>query len=178
MRNFIFTSYLFCWIGLFSSQAFNTDLLTKADSLELSAEEKDVLDTFGYAPKIKKTGSEFDAPFMNNLYMNFATTKKFKTVNSVLQDDFMYSNEKINIKKIYPNPADEVAYMDYKIIEQLKAKITIRNLIGKVVKEYDLMKGEGQIKIPTLKFDTGLYFYTLSINGKAVGSKKLFVEHR
>ncbi len=92
------------------------------------------------------------------------------------QDDLLYETPQFSISKVYPNPAREVAYMNYNLQQDLDAKVTIRNLLGKVVKEYDLTKGNHEIRIPTIQFDAGVYFYTLSINGKSLKAKKLIVE--
>ncbi len=104
------------------------------------------------------------------------TNKTHFITKKMYQDDFLYETPQFNITKVYPNPAREVAYMNYTLQQDLEAKVTIRNLLGKVVKEYELVKGSHEIKIPTIQFDAGVYFYTLSINGKSLKAKKLIVE--
>ncbi|NJO00756.1 MAG: T9SS type A sorting domain-containing protein [Bacteroidia bacterium] len=105
---------------------------------------------------------------LSNAKVNFA---------SVLNDDLLFTNKDLSVHKIYPNPASSVAFLDYRMIEDVQAKLTIRNLLGRVVKEYNLSKGERRIRIPTVDFDSGVYFYILSINGKAEKGKKLIVNH-
>ncbi|GAB4407226.1 MAG: hypothetical protein OHK0053_33820 [Microscillaceae bacterium] len=114
---------------------------------------------------------------LTDLYLSFAKNENRFELNQLLQEELLFSDSRLNVRQIYPNPASSVAYLDYHIIENIQAKITIRNLLGKVVKEYDLIRGERKVRIPTTNFDSGIYLYTLSINGKALSSRKLVVKH-
>lgn len=96
----------------------------------------------------------------------------------VWQEDVLYEESGVKVSKVYPNPASEFAYIDYQINESIKAKVTIRNLLGRVMGEYELSKQDSQIKINTSEFESGVYFYTLSLGGKSVKAKKLIVEHK
>jgi hypothetical protein len=98
--------------------------------------------------------------------------------NLLWQDDVLYEDNKLKVTKIYPNPANEAAYIDYQVNETTKAKIIIRNILGRVVDEFDLSKVNNQIKINTSSWESGVYFYTLSINGKPQKAKKLIVDHK
>lgn len=101
--------------------------------------------------------------------------KAVKLTNPLLNDDVFFANDNLSIMKVHPNPATVAGYLDYNMNGESKAKITISNLLGKVVDEFSLQRGEHKLKIPTINYDAGIYFYTLSINGKTVKSKKLVV---
>lgn len=116
--------------------------------------------------------NRFNSHLSKNIYAGFNAGK------ANMQEDFLYFGNNLQIKTVYPNPANNEAFLDYNMIENIRAKVTIRNLLGKVITEYDLHKNEKQIKIPTVQFDAGIYFYSLSINGKSVKAKKLVVDHR
>lgn len=103
---------------------------------------------------------------------------KNQTANALFNDDVLFSDNNISVMKVHPNPATVVAYLDYKMSEKIQAKLTISNLLGKVVDEFKLQSGEHKLKIPTANYDSGIYIYTLSINGKALKSKKLIVDGR
>lgn len=126
------------------------------------------------APKVIIAKNTFAKITANNTAKS--TTKTHLITKKMYQDDLLYETPQFTISKAYPNPAREVAYMSYNLQQDLDAKVTIRNLLGKVIKEYDLSKGNHEIKIPTMQFDSGVYFYTLSINGKSLKAKKLIVE--
>ena len=101
-----------------------------------------------------------------------------KLTNPLLNDDVLFSNDNITVMKAHPNPSTVASYLDYKMGARTQAKITIQNLIGKVVDEFDLQQGEHKLKIPTANYNTGIYLYTFSINGKALKSQKLIVNGR
>ncbi len=103
---------------------------------------------------------------------------KLKPLHPLLNDDVLFSDDNISVMKAHPNPATVVTYLDYKMNERIQAKVTISNLLGKVVDEFKLQSGEHKLKIPTAHYSSGVYFYTLSINGKVLKSKKLIVDGR
>ncbi len=125
--------------------------------------------TYSYAytiyPPIKK----------NNLSNILLNEDKY---DLLWQEEILHEESGIKVNKIYPNPASDYAYIDYQISESIKAKITVRNLLGRIVGEYDLSKQENQIKMNVSDLESGVYFYTLSINGKSIKAKKLIVEHK
>ena len=114
----------------------------------------------------------------NSFFDNLDYDNLNNTIKKDITEDFLFSTNQLKITKVYPNPADLVAFMDYDMLESISAKVTIRNLLGKVVREYDLNKGTHKIRIPTVNFDPGVYFYTLTINGKSVKGKKLLVKRQ
>lgn len=121
--------------------------------------------------------------YMKDLFLNFTSKKHNYDLNavtkSILQEDLFYTSNKLNVGKVYPSPAIRNAYIEYNMLENLKAKITIKNLLGKIVREYDLNKNKSKsnqkIHIPVSNLDSGVYFYTLSINGKAKKLSKFII---
>jgi len=93
--------------------------------------------------------------------------------------DILFSNDDLTVYSIYPNPASSYAFIDYEVKTQLiKAKITIRDVLGSVVSEYNLLGANNKIRLPTDSYASGVYFYTLSINDKIIVTKKLVVKHQ
>ncbi len=142
------------------------------DSLELTQEEMAIIRKF--EKNISKSQIELSDEDLKSIYQELTAEKyTFKT----FQEDLFFSDNNISVRKIYPNPASAAAYLDYNLLQNIKAKITIRNILGKVVREYELPRGERKIRIPTTDFESGIYLYTLSINGQAKSSRKLIVKH-
>ncbi|MDX2306119.1 MAG: T9SS type A sorting domain-containing protein [Microscillaceae bacterium] len=164
MKYILLFTTLFIYL---TSESFAKIYSFQSDSLEIQEEEDNFTPEFKRFSRILVKNSFFDNMDEENL--NSLLKKDF-------QEDFLFANEQLQITKIYPNPADLVAFMDYDMLESITAKVTIRNLLGKVIQEYDLNKGVNKIRIPTVNFDPGVYFYTLSINGKSVRGKKLLVK--
>ena len=94
-------------------------------------------------------------------------------------EDRLFTNDKIAVSNIYPNPANEYAEIDYNIQGNFsEAKIVIYNMLGSSVNDYDLDKSERKIRISTAEMANGIYFYQLSLDGKKVATKKLLIRHQ
>ncbi len=93
-------------------------------------------------------------------------------------EDNMFANDKITVRNIYPNPANDFAEIDYNIIGNVSgAKIVIYNVLLSSIGDYDLNKNEKQLTIQTQNIPTGVYYYQLMVEGKKVATKKLIVRH-
>jgi len=77
----------------------------------------------------------------------------------------------------YPNPANNTVNFTYDITAGTTATVTIRNLVGSVVKTEDLTATEGKLSISTADIPDGVYFYSLDIEGKSITTHKLIVKH-
>lgn len=98
------------------------------------------------------------------------------SVSDSFSDDKLFVNEQIDISNIYPNPANDLVKFNYHIIDtNAKVKITIRNVLGSVVKEEELSPQASQLEISVSEYSAGIYFYTLSINNKSIITKKFLV---
>lgn len=94
-------------------------------------------------------------------------------------DDRMYTSDRIWVSNIYPNPASEFAEVDYGITGPVgEAKLTLLNVLGAPVAEYELDRGNNKVRLITRDMATGHYFYQLSLDGKKVATKKLLVRHQ
>lgn len=104
------------------------------------------------------------------LDLNFVVEEKSAVTN-------IYSSRSINLQDVYPNPASEYAYINYKILsDEVKAKMVLHNVLGSPVAEYDLPSTDSKAKIRTEDLNSGIYFYTLYIDGKAVMTRKLVIK--
>lgn len=107
---------------------------------------------------------------MLELYLNFIVEEKPSHNN-------LYASRYITLQDVYPNPAGEYAYVNYKILrDQVKARIILHNVLGNPVSEYDLPLMENKVKLRTEDLNSGVYFYTLYIDGEAVMTRKLVVK--
>jgi hypothetical protein len=94
-------------------------------------------------------------------------------------EDRMYSNDRITVSNIYPNPASESAQIDYQITGQVnEAKLILLNILGSPVAEYEMQQNDRKVHVATRELATGYYFYQLSVDGKKVATKKLLVRHQ
>ncbi len=125
--------------------------------------------TAGTANKNRTTG-ELPAVAAADSRPNLEETAK--------SEDLFFVSEKLRVLNAYPNPANDYAEIDYQISGNIgSAKISLYNILGANVAEYDLDKNERQLRIQTREIPTGVYFYQLLLEGKKVATKKLLIRH-
>ena len=94
----------------------------------------------------------------------------------------LFSNDKLWVSNAYPNPADDVAELDYQFNGPVsEAKLVLLNVLGTPVPGYeqiDLDRNDRKVRIATRPLDTGYYLYQLSVDGKKVATKRLLVRHQ
>lgn len=105
--------------------------------------------------------------------------KENKVEEFISSEDRLFSNDKLTVSNIYPNPADDHADIDYVISSQIgEAKITFYNVLGNEMKEEILDKDQRKIRVSTREWNNGIYLYQLSSEGKSLVTKKLLVRHQ
>ncbi|NBA87960.1 T9SS type A sorting domain-containing protein [Emticicia sp. CRIBPO] len=132
--------------------------------------------------EIKLNKSQAVNQFYRDLLMNqnnaAASDKSNPAVNLVAEtsSDKFFKNEKLVVNNIYPNPANDQAFVDYKVSGKFKtANITFYNLLGVQVADYELDKNDERLRLQTASWDPGIYMYQLIIDGKKIATKKLLV---
>ena len=92
-------------------------------------------------------------------------------------DDWLLTNDKVQITNLYPNPAvDYIAFRYHLLNPQAKVKIIVRNILGSEIEHYDLSNQAQQLKIDTENYKAGMYYFTISIDGKHEVTKKFLVK--
>jgi hypothetical protein len=87
-----------------------------------------------------------------------------------------FQSKEITISDVYPNPIQDQAFIDYKIhLESIKAKITLHNILGKPMGDFDLPFSENRLKIQVDDLVPGVYFYTVYLNNSGILTRKLIV---
>ncbi|MBD2755405.1 T9SS type A sorting domain-containing protein [Spirosoma validum] len=118
-----------------------------------------------------------------------ATTESVSTATSDLRpaviqetktkEESLYSSDKLWVSNAYPNPADEVAELDYQFNGSVReAKLTLLNVLGTPITSHELDRNERKVRIATRNLDTGYYLYQLTLDGDKVATKRLLVRHQ
>lgn len=98
---------------------------------------------------------------------------------NIKSEEQLFSNDKISVSNIYPNPASEYAELDYNMLPAVRdAKVVFYNILGSSMNEFTLSKNEKKLRVNTREMPTGLYFYQLVLEGKKVATKKMLVRHQ
>ncbi len=99
-------------------------------------------------------------------------------IEIIKTEDKFFANDKIIVYDAYPNPANDVAEINYHVLGQLNdAKIVIYNILGTNAGEYSLDKNSKIVHLQTQEIPTGIYYYQLLLDGKKVAAKKLLIRH-
>jgi hypothetical protein len=89
----------------------------------------------------------------------------------------IYNSRFITLYDVYPNPAVEAAFLDYRLAnDQVNAKILVHNILGNIIGEYTLSALENRVRIKTEDQSAGIYFYTLYVENEGVMTRKLIVK--
>ena len=111
----------------------------------------------------------------------FIQVKSFKNIQlaQTQEGKLMFQNDKLTVHEVFPNPANVSTMVKYSA-KVGNAKILLKNVLGKDIKEFRLSATGGsksELVIPTNYLRNGVYFYTLFIGKKAMASKKLVIKH-
>jgi hypothetical protein len=85
---------------------------------------------------------------------------------------------KYTLAQASPNPANNLTAINYSFASGKDARLVFHNLLGLQVKEIKLSTNQSTLLISVGEFSSGVYVYTLLIDGKAAASKKHVVVHR
>lgn len=76
-----------------------------------------------------------------------------------------------------PNPANEKATFTYSIPSGSDGMMIIRNVVGSIVASEQVPSASGQVSVNTFNLSNGLYFCSLTVNGKMMVTRKMIVQH-
>lgn len=94
------------------------------------------------------------------------------------KENRLYTSDKLWVSNVFPNPADDVAELDYQFSGPGDAKLVLLNVLGAPIAEYELERNASRVRIGTRSLDTGYYLYQLSVGDKKVATKRLLVRHQ
>ncbi|MEI6815753.1 MAG: T9SS type A sorting domain-containing protein [Bacteroidota bacterium] len=78
----------------------------------------------------------------------------------------------------YPEPSNESTLIQYSLTKDVRAaKLKVMDMIGSTVAEYSIDTRQNKFLLPTGSLKSGIYFYSLEVDGKSAATKKLLVSH-
>ena len=110
------------------------------------------------------------------LIINSATGEVMNANESSFQLVGLPENKLVKLFNIYPNPAKDIAVINFNLNEVCDVEIEITDLSGKVVYTNSLNNATGfqNINLNVENMNSGLYFVNLKTNGESI-SKKLTI---
>jgi len=113
--------------------------------------------------------SYFDLPDLQEPNMKSGQIQNHGFHNKAMQEENHYISA-------HPNPASQWVAIDYTLpYPSEKATIIIYNAFGKIVKTFELKTVIGQSIWDTRNIPSGIYFYSLQVNGAAIDKRKLII---
>ncbi|AKD56283.1 T9SS type A sorting domain-containing protein [Spirosoma radiotolerans] len=117
-------------------------------------------------------------PAVDNTAAVESVARPATSVQEGKSENRLYTADKLWVSNAYPNPADDVAELDYQFSGPGDAKLILLNVLGAPIAEYELERNATRVRIGTRLLDTGYYLYQLSVDGKKVATKRLLVRHQ
>ncbi|MFH2143317.1 MAG: PKD domain-containing protein, partial [Bacteroidota bacterium] len=86
-------------------------------------------------------------------------------------------NEEMFLGKNYPDPFTNETRIPYNITGEISGKFFIKDLLGRIVEEIDVLPGRGEIIINSSYMSNGIYLYSLQVNEIIIGSNKMILKN-
>jgi hypothetical protein len=81
------------------------------------------------------------------------------------------------VSEVYPNPATSTVSLNYQLTPQVdQADVKVYNVLGAMVKEAELDRGNGKLSMNIADLKNGVYFYSVLVNGDVYKTKKLIIQ--
>jgi len=167
------SSSYFCW-----GACFPDDIVESPDSILIPSGGSSVDTAFSgrYMPNTKIGTSIVEYMFYNadNEDQFVKVLVKYRASPEGIADILMRGG---NISELYPNPATKFVSVDFDLPAKVKsASIRIVNLFGSVLKVLDVEHGTNKLTVDVSGLESGIYFYTVLLNGHVYETKKLIVQ--
>jgi hypothetical protein len=88
------------------------------------------------------------------------------------------SGENYFMGVISPNPASTIVSFDYSLNNSfISPKLAIYDMLGKCIKDFDLMENNGNFKLHLADIPSGVYFCSLKAENRIIATQKLIINH-
>ncbi|MEM9918852.1 MAG: tail fiber domain-containing protein [Bacteroidota bacterium] len=92
------------------------------------------------------------------------------------QGELEINSDNVQLRQNRPNPFGKNTTIDYKLPNDFNnASIRIIDAAGKEIRNYSINDASGQLQVDGSKLTSGIYYYSLVIDGKAVRTEKMVV---
>ena len=110
----------------------------------------------------------YSARVMLGLFINEADANPNRIANYTTENETQES-------LVYPNPNDGNMYFDYSLMDDEQGELQIYDVMGKLIKIYELSAEENQLYINDAQLQNGVYLFKLVVNNQIVNSGKVII---
>lgn len=89
----------------------------------------------------------------------------------------LFENHQITISNPYPYPANEMVSFNYHLHQNVDARIVMYDVLGNEIANYRLHPEYNKLVIQTSSLRTGVYLYSLLLDGRNMATRKLVINH-
>lgn len=187
-------TYGLCLLTLFTASVTTAQVAEKSrlrigEKPKVATSSNTTLSAYVANPKLPKEINYNKSQAVNTFYRQLLLSNRSssttnanapvaKSMMDETSDDALYSNNKIHVSNIYPNPANASATLDYDVRDaSVKAEIILYDSFSRKIATYEMNGFDRKLRIDTQSLDNGFYMYQLVLDGKKAATKKLLVRH-
>ncbi len=161
----------FCW-----SNCYFPDVYYDTTGVSIAAGVTNKIAFFGEYNSMGNSGKSYV------MYVFYNSNNPNDSISYVVE---YYAGSGVGIKnaqvskpevKVFPNPAKDHVNIDYIVQTGVKASFQIKNILGTVVYQQELISNNGKLSIDVSHLNNGVYFYSILINDKVEITRKLVVQ--
>ena len=173
------SGHYFCWAICYSEGAVTDGFVTPSQhALTIDAGASTTNFYSDYVPNGTVGMATYRYTFYDQTNPTDATSIDitFDTQNVGIEELEVGSNA---ISESYPNPASNVAKVNYSVTPTAEsAAVVVYSMLGAKVKEVRLEENQGTLTLDVASLPSGMYFYSLVVDDKAISTKKMLVTSR
>ncbi|MCC7430207.1 S8 family serine peptidase [bacterium] len=118
-------------------------------------------------------------PNLSKLSVLLGNTFVWWGILAEIEEDFLGLPKIFELKQNFPNPFNPTTTISYELANSVKGRLTIFNVLGEVVREFELVNTKGEVIWESLDFSgkqvsSGVYFYKLE-SGNFSQTKKMLL---
>lgn len=156
-------------------KSVNTDAFTYMLINGMQEQQKQILELQKQIEILQKF-NEVQKNGINNAQNNTNGSTIRTTDKKLNYSEIDLQLEGINLSQNVPNPFSNNTKIQYTIPNDVnQAKVVFTDMNGNIVKSVNLVLGKGLIKVNAAGLPSGIYSYTLVIDGKAKETKKMII---
>jgi len=160
----------------FGTQCYPPWVATSIDAFTIAADVLDKSFYGDYQPEKNGGITSVTYEFYDSLTLTFPLYAK--TTIEYHLSGLGVNEDKFVFKGPYPNPSTQTAVFEYNLPTNVNAaQLIIRNMLGVEMENTSFTSRNGKKMIDVSKYPSGVYFYSIAMDGKIAQSKKLIVKH-
>ena len=133
------------------------------------------------------SANQITASLPSKMYIDYVRLYEYNGEGSVLIDGKMLTSNEQNFEEYdypksfklfqnYPNPFNPVTSIEFELQKTSSVQIIVRDVLGRLVSDQkfgNLGSGRHNYQFDASNLSSGLYFYSLSVNGQLMETKKM-----